>query len=247
MHLITIMSIWKLSLGMEMYKCFIIDDEPLAIHVIESYLSKFTQFEICGTSTDPIEALGRVKSLKPDLLLLDIAMPDMTGLEFIESIQHKPAIILTTAYREYAVEGFNLHVLDYLVKPIPFKRFVQAIDKFLDRKLHDNTVLTREGTGYINVKSERKTLRIDLNDILYIEGVKDYVKIVTPDKTVISKLSIGNILKALPDHQFLQVHKSYIVAKNKITAYTALDVEIGKTEIPIGRVFKEQALRCLEK
>lgn len=232
---------------MEIYKCFIIDDEPLAIHVIEQYLSKFSQFEICGTSTDPIEALARVKSLKPDLLFLDIAMPDMTGLEFIETIQHKPEIILTTAYREYAVEGFNLHVLDYLVKPIPFKRFVQAIDKFLDRKLHDTNVLTGEGTGYINVKSDRKTLRIDLNDILYIEGVKDYVKIVTHDKTVITKLSIGNILKVLPDHQFLQVHKSYIVAKNKITAYTALDVEIGKTEIPIGRVYKEQALRCLEK
>ena len=231
---------------METYKCFIVDDEPLAIHVIEQHLSKFTQLTICDTSTDPLDALGQVKALKPDLLILDIAMPDINGLEFIESLQQKPAIILTTAYREYAVEGFNLHVLDYLVKPIPFKRFVQAIDKFMDFKQRHTTSLANEEAQYIHVKADRKTIRIELNDILYIEGVKDYVKIVMSGKTVITKISIGNFLKLLPGHQFLQAHKSFIVSKNKINAYTALDVEIGQTEIPIGRVYREAFLKQLE-
>ncbi len=231
---------------METFKCFIVDDEPLAIHVIEQHLSKFNQLTICGTSTDPVEALGRVKTLKPDLLFLDIAMPDISGLEFIESLQHKPAIILTTAYRDYAVEGFNLHVLDYLVKPIPLKRFVQAIDKFMDYTLHHSPGFIPDVANYINVKADRKTIRIELNDILYIEGVKDYVKIVMPGKTVITKISIGNFLKLLPGQQFLQAHKSYIVAKNKITAFTTLDVEIGHTEIPIGRVYRETFLKNIE-
>ena len=117
---------------MKTYKCYIIDDEPLAIKVIEQYLSKFDQFEICGTSTDPIEAYTQLKTLHPDLLFLDIEMPELNGLELVESIQIKPKIIVTTAYREYAAESFELNVLDYLVKPIPFKRFIQAIDKFLE-------------------------------------------------------------------------------------------------------------------
>ena len=230
---------------MTMYKCFIVDDEPLALHVIEQHLSKFDQFTICGTSTDPVKALSLVKSLKPDLLFLDIAMPDITGLEFIESMQHKPEIILTTAYREYAVEGFNLHVLDYLVKPIPFKRFVQAIDKFLDLKqVQDNDFHSKE-TLYLNVKADRKTIRIDLDEILYIEGVKDYVKIVTKRQNVITKVSIGHFMNDLPADRFIQVHKSFVVARNKITAYTAQDVEIGNIEIPIGRVFKESFVKAM--
>jgi len=230
---------------MTMYKCFIVDDEPLAIHVIEQHLSKFNQFTICGTSTDPVKALSLVKSLKPDLLFLDIAMPEITGLEFIEAIQHKPEIILTTAYREFAVEGFNLHVLDYLVKPIPFKRFVQAIDKFLDKKQNLENSSTPEGSTYINVKADRKIVRVDLNDILYLEGVKDYVKIVTPQQNIITKVSIGNFLHNLPADRFIQVHKSFVVARNKIKAYTAQDVEIGNVEIPIGRVYKESFLKAI--
>ncbi|HSF87881.1 MAG TPA: LytTR family DNA-binding domain-containing protein [Saprospiraceae bacterium] len=232
---------------METYKCFIVDDEPLAIHVIEQHLSKFNQLTICGTSTDPVEALGRVKALKPDLLFLDIAMPDITGLEFIESLRYKPSIILTTAYRDYAVEGFNLHVLDYLVKPIPFKRFVQAIDHFMDYTLRHRDGPSPEEGRYILVKADRKTVRIELNDILYVEGVKDYVKIVMAGQTVITKISIGHFLRLLPDQEFLQAHKSFIVSKNKIKAFTALDVEIGQTEIPIGRVYREAFLRSIEK
>jgi two-component system, LytTR family, response regulator len=224
---------------MKTYKCFILDDEPLALHVIEQHLSKFSQFRVCGKSTDPIEGLELIKSLHPDLLFIDIEMPEINGLELIQSLQHKPEIIITTAYREFAVEGFELNVLDYLVKPVPFKRFVKAIEKFLEQKAVTITTPDSTEVDHLFVKADRKTMRIELDDILYIEGVKDYVKIVLKQQNIITKTSIGNFLKELPADRFIQVHKSFIVAKNKIKAYTAHDIEIGGIEIPIGRVYKE--------
>lgn len=228
---------------MKIYKCFIVDDEPLALNVIEQHLSKFSQFEVCGKSTDPVEALTQIKRLQPDLLFLDIEMPEITGLDLIASIQHKPEIIITTAYREYAVEGFDLNVLDYLVKPIPFKRFVQAIDKFLEQKLPHTAAVVPNDPAYLFVKADRKTIKIALDDVLYVEGVKDYVKIVLLNQKIITKISIGNFFKTLPKDRFLQVHKSFLVARNKISAFTAHDVEIGDLEIPIGRAYKEAFLR----
>ena len=231
---------------MKTYKCFIVDDEPLALNVIEQHLSKFSQFEVCGKSTDPVEALIQIKHLQPDLLFLDIEMPEINGLDLIASMQHKPEIIITTAYREYAVEGFELNVLDYLVKPIPFKRFVQAIEKFLEEKLLHAAAPIPENPACIFVKADRKTIKITLDDILYVEGVKDYVKIVLPNQKIITKISIGNFFKTLSKDRFLQVHKSFIVARNKISAFTAHDVEIGDLEIPIGRAYKEEFLREME-
>lgn len=232
------------------YKCYILDDEPLALNVIEQHLSRFGDFEVCGKSTEPLEALAQIKRLQPDILFLDIQMPELTGLELLESIQHKPAVILTTAYREFAVEGFELNVLDYLVKPIPFKRFVQAMDKFLEQKLvslanHPTLLLTNTvaHADHIFIRADRKTLRIDFEEIRFVEGVKDYVKIVLPTQKVLTKTSIGNFRKELPEAFFVQVHKSFIVAKNKITAYTAQEVEIGDMVVPIGRVYKEDFLR----
>ncbi len=234
------------------FKCYILDDEPLALNVIEQHLSRFGEFEVCGKSTEPLEALAQIKRLQPDLLFLDIQMPELTGLELIQSIQHRPAIVLTTAYREFAVEGFELNVLDYLVKPIPFKRFVQAIEKFLEQRLGQPpvavSVVAEQPTGdAIFVKADRKTLRIPLDDILFVEGVKDYVKIVLPTQRILTKVSIGNFLQELPVGRFVQVHKSFIVAKAKVTAYTAHDIEIGEMVVPIGRQYKEGFLREIEK
>ena len=153
---------------MKKYKCFIVDDEPLALNVIEQHLSKFDQFEVCGKSTDPVAALASIQASRPDLLFLDIAMPELTGLEMIAAMHHKPSVILTTAYRDYAVEGFDLNVLDYLVKPVSFKRFAQAIDKFLDQQ--DSYISSQAKIpDHILIKADRKTVRIDLDDILYIE------------------------------------------------------------------------------
>jgi DNA-binding LytR/AlgR family response regulator len=224
-----------------------VDDEPLALNVIEQHLSKFGAFEVCGKTTDPVEALAQIKRLQPDLLFLDIEMPEITGLELIESMQHKPEIVITTAYREFAVEGFELNVLDYLVKPIPFKRFVKAIDKFLESKIPAEPAPTQAAPACIFVKAERKTLRVEVDDILYVEGVKDYVKIVLAGQKILTKVSIGNFLKELPPGKFIQVHKSFAVNRSKITAFTAQDVEIGELEIPIGRVYKETFFKEVEE
>ncbi len=230
---------------MKKYKCYIVDDEPLALNVIEQHLSRFEQMEVCGKTTDPLKAISQIKTLQPDLLFLDIEMPDITGLELISAIRYKPQVIITTAYRDFAVEGFELNVLDYLVKPISFKRFVMAMDKFFEKHAATEPTTTSNSSGVLLVKADRKTIRVDLEKILYIEGVKDYVKIVLPDERILTKLSIGHILKELPPDQFIQVHKSFIVARDKITAYTAHDVEIGDVEIPIGRVYKEEVLKRL--
>ena len=231
---------------MKKYKCFIVDDEPLALNVIEQHLSKFSQFEICGKSTEPIAALASIRESKPDLLFLDIAMPELTGLELIAAMHHKPAVILITAYRDYAVEGFDLNVLDYLVKPVSFKRFAQAIDKFLEQQETVSSI-QKVGIDHILIKADRKTVRVELNDILYIEGVKDYVRIVTNKQRLITKVSIGHFMKELPAGDFIQVHKSFIVSKNKINAFTAQDVEIAGTEIPIGRMYKEEFEKEMRK
>ncbi len=221
------------------FKCYIVDDEPLALNVIEQHLSKFGNFEVCGKTTDPVEALAQIKRLQPDLLFLDIEMPDITGLELIKSMQHRPQIIITTAYRDFAVEGFELNVLDYLVKPIPFNRFVKAIDKFLETKMPAADETATAGPSFIFVKADRKTIRLNLEDILVVEGVKDYVKIILPDHKIMTKVSIGNFLKELPPERFIQVHKSFIVNRSKITAFTAQGVELGEHVIPVGRVYRE--------
>ena len=231
---------------MKKFTCYILDDEPLALKVIEKHLSKFGQFEVCGKSTEPAEALIQIKKCQPELLFIDIQMPEITGLELIASLQNKPQIIITTAYREFAVEGFELNVLDYLVKPIPFPRFMQAIEKFLDVQMPNTPPPPGQEPDCIFVKADRKTVKIDLDEILYVEGLKDYVKIVLPHQKVLTKISIGNFYKKLPRDRFLQIHKSFVVAKNKVTAYTAHDVEIDRLEIPIGRVYKELFLKSME-
>jgi len=225
------------------YRCYIIDDEPLALDVIEQHLSKFDQFEVCGKSTDSLKAYSDIKVLDPDLLFIDIEMPDITGLELIESMKSRSKVIITTAYREYAVESFELNVIDYLVKPIPFKRFLKAIDKFLEAQQASEPKNEVSVNTHIFVRADRKTVRIVLEDILYIEGVKDYVRIITTDNKIMTKASIGNFLKELPTEKFIRIHKSFVVAKNKITAHTTYDVEIGSIEIPIGRMYKEQFLK----
>jgi len=218
------------------YSCYIIDDEPLAIRVIEEYIKQFSEFVVAGTSTDPVRGFEELKATGVDLLFLDIEMPGLTGLDLIRSLEKQPEVIVTTAYREYAAEGFELNLLDYLVKPIPFPRFVKAIDRFLDSQ---NTGPQSEEADHMFVRADRKSIRLDFNSVLYIQGVKDYVKIVTTGKNIITKMSVGQIEEELPDDRFMRVHKSYIVSRDKVTAITNHDIELGDIEIPIGRTYKE--------
>ncbi|MET2984659.1 LytR/AlgR family response regulator transcription factor [Aureibaculum conchae] len=227
------------------YNCFIVDDEPLAIDVIANYLDKLPNFKVVGAYTEPVEAFMKIKDKSINLLFIDIQMPDLNGLEFVKALKDRPEIIVTTAFREFAVQGFDLSILDYLVKPIPFERFLQSIDKFLDKKRGQADSVKENTNDFIMVRSERKFIKINLQDILYVEGLKDYVKIVLLDKSVLTKQSIGNFEKLLNKNYFFRIHKSYIAAIDKITAYTNNDVEILKYELPIGRAYKKKFIEFM--
>ena len=224
---------------MNQLKCLIIDDEPLAQNVIENYLKNFSFIELIARCENALSALEWIKKQKIDLIFLDISMPFISGIDFIKSLQNPPAIILTTAHKEFAIESYELNVLDYLLKPISFERFLKAINKLNICSSQVIKPLTHEleNDSFIYVKSEKKNVRILLKDILFIESVKDYIKIHMTDKVIITQLSISVIEQRLPDN-FLRVHRSFIIAKNKITAYTQHDLEIGKHQIPIGRNYK---------
>ena len=224
---------------MHQLKCLIIDDEPLAQNVIENYLKNFSFIELIARCENALSALEWIKKQKIDLIFLDISMPFLSGIDFIKTLQNPPAIILTTAHKEFAIESYELNVLDYLLKPISFERFLKAINK-LD--IHTSEVIKpvisdSENDAFIYVKSEKKNIKILFKEILFIESLKDYIKIHTIDKTIVTQVSISAIEQRLPDN-FLRIHRSFIIAKDKITAYTQHDFEIGKHQIPIGRNYK---------
>ena len=220
-------------------KCLIIDDEPLAQNVIENYLKNVAYIELIAKCDNALSALTWIKKHTIDLIFLDISMPFISGIDFIKTLQNPPAIILTTAHKEFAVESYELNVLDYLLKPISFERFLKAVNK-LERdvsRVIKPVIDDTESETFIYVKSEKKNVKILLKEILFIESLKDYIKIQTPTKAIITQVPISAIEQRLPDG-FLRIHRSFIVAKDKITAYTQHDFEIGKYQIPIGRNYK---------
>lgn len=225
--------------------CYIIDDEPIAIGIIRHYLDKLDGFEVKGSFEDPLEAFQALKKEPVDLIFLDIQMPGLSGLEMLKALSHKPAVILTTAHREYALDGFELDVVDYLLKPIEFQRFLKAIDKFIERQNKVPPAALNPPEASILVRANRKSILVRLSDILYIEGLKDYVRIVLPGQSLLTKELIGDIEQRLPAGQFFRIHRSFIVPRDKIDAFTAMDVEIGKYEIPIGRTYKEAFMKWI--
>jgi len=220
-------------------KCLIIDDEPLAQDVIENYLESFSFIRLIAKCDNALIALEWIKKQKIDLIFLDVSMPFISGIDFIRTLRNPPAIILTTAHKEFAVESYELNVLDYLLKPISFERFLKAINKLnIDTsEIIKPGIIDIKNDSFIYVKSEKKNVKILLKDILFIESLKDYIKIHTIDKTIVTQVPISTIEQRLPDN-FLRIHRSFIVAKDKITAYTQHDLEIGKFQIPIGRNYK---------
>jgi len=219
--------------------CLIVDDEPLAQDIIENYLTNFSFIKLVAKCDNALIALDWIKKQKIDLVFLDVSMPFISGIEFIRTLKNPPAVILTTAHKEFALEGYELNVVDYLLKPISFERFLMAINKLnLDVPETPKPVITNaRNDSFIYVKSEKKNVKILLKEILFIESLKDYIKIHTTNKTIITQVAISTIEQRLPDN-FLRVHRSFIVARDKITAYTQHDIEIGKLQIPIGRNYK---------
>jgi DNA-binding LytR/AlgR family response regulator len=222
-----------------MYKCIVVDDEELARRLIKRHLSELENFELVASCGSAIEALKIIKETHIDLIFLDIEMPLLKGTDFLKNLNQKPKVIFTTAYREYALEGFELNVVDYLLKPINFTRFLKAIEKFLEST---NKVIESSVSKYIYIQSNKKNIKIVLDEVLYIESLKEYVQIHFKNRKVIFKGGITAFEQKL-DHHFVRVHRSYIVNINKITAYTKSDIEIGRIEIPIGDSYKDRVLK----
>jgi DNA-binding LytR/AlgR family response regulator len=218
-------------------KCIIIDDEPLAIQVIENHLKNFDYFEVVNTFNNPLKAYRQLEKEKIDVVFLDINMPQMTGFDFLDNLTDKPLIIITTAYREYAVKSFELNVLDYLVKPIPFNRFLKTINK-INQQLHQNTSAIEVGLQqepHMFLKVNKKLIKVNLNDILYIESLKDYIKVITKLGDYVVHKSLTAISEELPQSNFIRIHRSYTISINKINALEGNTVEIANRTIPIGR------------
>lgn len=224
------------------YKCLIIDDEELARGLIKTHLSQLDDFELIASCSSAIEASKVLQKEAIDLLFLDIEMPVLKGTDFFKNLAYKPKVIFTTAYRDYAVEGFELDAVDYILKPITFQRFFRGIEKFRAiKKVNIRATSNREVVAkdaFIYIRKDRKQVKIMLDSILYIESLKDYIKIHTIKENHTTKYSISSFEKKL-DNSFIRVHRSYIINKDKITAYTKNDIEIGKTEIPIGENFRD--------
>lgn len=228
-------------------RCIIIDDEPLALDLLEDDISKIPFLTLTHKFQSPFDAMPILKAGQVDLLFLDIQMPDITGLEFLKSLETKPLVIVTTAYDQYALEGYNLDVIDYLLKPIPFDRLLKAAGKAQDyfkaRNLSTQTNI-QDPTGetypdYIFVKSGYEIVRVNIEDILFIEGLKDYVKIFVPPHPILTLMNLKAIVDKLPPRKFIRVHRSYIVALDKIKAIRKNKIIIGDKEIPIGEHYKE--------
>ena len=233
-------------------RCLLVDDEPLALSVLEKYISQVVDMEIVASCESALEAFQVLQKHQVDLIFLDIQMPELTGLQFLRSLEKAPKVILTTAYREYAFDGFDLDVLDYLLKPISFERFLKAITKYYriispEALLKEKIVSAHvDSDQFILVKEKKSKIKVPFKDILYIESIKDYVKIVMTHRTVVTKMFISEIEQVLPDESFLRIHRSFIVPVNKIDSYSANQVEIGEQEIPIGRSYKNLVVKRLD-
>lgn len=229
-------------------KCLVVDDEPLAIRLIEKHIAKIDNLEVVATCNNALKAFEILNLEKIDLMFLDIKMPNITGIEFLKNLKKPPKTILTTAYRDYAIEGYDLGVVDYLLKPVTFERFLKAVDKFLSETAR-NEVKIKESVPdeFILVKSGIKNYKINTNDIVYIESLKDYIKINTVgDKNITSKYKIGDIQEELNGDHFLRIHRSFIINTTKITAFTMNEIEVNNIEIPIGASYKEDVLLYLK-
>jgi len=226
-----------------MYRCVIIDDEPIAIRVIKNHLSAFSNFEIVAECHNALEAMPILLKEKIDLIFCDIQMPQITGVDFVRSLSHPPHVIFTTAYRDYAVDAFELNVVDYLLKPISFERFTKAINHFLETQKAEERKpkqpeLVNKLKEYIFLKADKKHYKINLDDLLYFESLGDYVVAFTSHKKIVTKERISYLAQNLPKSKFLQIHRGYIVSIDKIESVGAGFVEINKQKLPVGRNYK---------
>jgi DNA-binding LytR/AlgR family response regulator len=230
-----------------MYKCIIVDDEPIAIRVIKNHLLAFIEFEVVAECGNALEAIPILSNENIDLMFCDIQMPQLTGVDFVRSLAHPPKVIFTTAYRDYAVDAFELQVVDYLLKPISFERFTRAINNFLKQSNKQvETKRINNTSEYIFLKADKKHLKVNLSDILYFESLGDYVIAHTTDDKIVSKERIGFLAKNLPEHRFMQIHRGFVVSIDKIESVGPGFIEIDKKKLPVGRNYKQQVSKLIK-
>ena len=234
--------------------CLAVDDEPPALQVIEKYVTSIPSLQLVATCSNAVDALTVLQNNQVDLLFLDIQMPYILGTDFMRTLSQPPKVIFTTAFRKYAVEGFDLDAVDYLLKPISFERFLKAVNKVMKLNLPGaeslpvNTAQKNETIDtFIYLRADRKSIKVNWNDVLFIESLKDYIKVVTKEKTIITKQSISSIEENLPGHLFIRVHRSFIVSLGKIDSFTSDLIQIGKYEIPISRSYRHEVEAALKK
>jgi two-component system LytT family response regulator len=225
-----------------MLKCLAIDDEPLALDLIASFIEKTPFLELVGRCENALEGIELLNDQQVDLIFLDIEMPDINGIQFLNSLQQKPMVIFTTAYEQYALEGFDLDVVDYLLKPIPFDRFVKASNKAKElHELRNKPAVSESQKEFLFVKADYQITKITIADIVYIEGLKDYIKIVLPDnKKILTLQSLKAIEEELKGLNFMRIHRSFIVPLHKIDSIRKNSIKIGEDALPIGEKYKEE-------
>lgn len=228
-----------------MLKCIIVEDETLAQDVIKSHLARIGRMELVGVYRTAPEAKAAVESREVDVLFLDIRLPGMSGLHFLSTLSDPPLVVLTTAYAEYALESYEFNVIDYLLKPISFERFAKAVNKILDGRLYATPAPAAPQGDHIFIKSNSKFFRVSFSEILYVQGMKDYLKIFTPDFTLVTHQTMNEMEAALSPRQFIRVHRSYLVSVRHIRAIYGNSIEVGKVTIPIGVNYKEMVMELI--
>ncbi len=230
-------------------QCLIVDDEPLALDLLESHIVAMDDLEVAGRCSNALDAGTILRQQRIDLLFLDIQMPGLTGIELIRTLQNRPKIILTTAYKEYAFDAFQLDAADYLLKPISFSNFLRSINKVCGQL--QPTAISNTSTSplfeeaFVYLKTEKRLVKVILKDILYIESIRDYTRVTTLNQRIIAHLRISELEEKLPEDWFLRVHRSYLVNRLHIEAFSAQSIEFEDKHIPIGRQYKERTLGVL--
>jgi DNA-binding LytR/AlgR family response regulator len=231
-------------------KCLIVDDEPMARDVIRRYIENIPALTVAGEFGNAIDAMMFMQDTMVDIVFLDIRMPRLNGTDFVRSLRNVPKIIFTTAHKEYAHEGFELDVVDYLLKPIRFDRFLKAVNKAFPQRQQEagpgvfpGNVENKFASPFMYVKVDRKMVKVLLDDVMFIESDKDYVKIYTTNSTIITRQTISSVEAMLSENKFLRIHRSFIVSLDKIKSFSNETVEIGNKELPIGKLYRNSFLK----
>lgn len=230
-------------------RCLIVEDEPLARDIISRYVKQTPTLQLAGECANAIQAFTFLQQQPVDLLFLDIRMPQLNGNDFLKALQNPPKVIFTTAYSAYALESYELNAIDYLMKPITFERFLKAVNKASEtagsRNDYRPAAAEKATESFVYFRADRKMIKVMLSDILYVESMKDYVKIITRHETIVSRQSISSVEAMLPATEFTRTHRSFIVSLKNIKSFTPELIEINATEIPIGKIYRNSVLKVL--